>query len=376
MTSNRGERTFEGIMPAPQVLGAGLVTADIVQLCGPDWQPLANEPAAYYAGGTVGNVLCYLAAFGWKTRLLGASGDDLLGDVVRKDLGRFGVDVDSLLVRRRTYTRRIAHRIVADGARRGAHRFSTDCFACGRDFPMFPPPKYEEVKALTADAINESTVLLIDRANEFTSELASRVSQIGGLVVFEPGYLSRNKDVVADVLSKTDVLKYSNELEWNDRPFSQFLERKRYPRLKLVIETRSAKGVRARRGNKEITLSMTPIMQVHDTAGAGDAFMAGFLTGLGQQRVHEVATVTDRVLEESLQRGQALGALACLFVGSKGLLYGKPLAEIEDAIRTTWRQRRPPNEFESTQLARSDLVPTDISPGLCRVCLMPTSERR
>src|SRR5207245_10044606 len=71
------------------VLGAGLVTADIVQLANSDWEPTSDQPS-YASGGTVCNILCHLARTGWHCELIGGVGNDTLGRVVVADLAHFG----------------------------------------------------------------------------------------------------------------------------------------------------------------------------------------------------------------------------------------------------------------------------------------------
>ena len=72
------------------VLGAGLVTADIVQLANGEWEPISDHPS-YASGGTVCNILSHLARTGWHCELIGGVGNDTLGTLVLDDLGHFRV---------------------------------------------------------------------------------------------------------------------------------------------------------------------------------------------------------------------------------------------------------------------------------------------
>ncbi len=136
------------------------------------------------------------------------------------------------------------------------------------------------------------TVLIIDRANEFTVALARFIHDRGGVTVFEPGYLSRNADNVEALLQVVDLLKYSEELKFQGQPFKQH-PLARSDNLKLVIETRGRAGVIARRKKTEIRLTTTPILKIVDTVGAGDAFMAGFLTGIAEKGLFELSDLPD-----------------------------------------------------------------------------------
>jgi len=224
--------------------------------------------------------------------------------------------------------------------------------------------------------------LIIDRANELTVELARRVAKVGGVVVFEPGYLpSRSAEprpsIVERIMQYVDILKYSEELPYGHKAFRDARPRNA-PKLKMIIETRGPRGVRFLRGNKEIRLTTTPIMKVVDSAGAGDAFMAGFLQGLGIAGLSELECVPNAVIEGALERGQALGGLACLFIGSKGILYSRTDAEIERAVSRTIVRQRPPGHFGRELLCSGIAVPDDVMGGaeVCLACRIPPKRPR
>lgn len=349
------------------VIGAGLVTVDILQLCTERW--VAQTKPVYFSGGTVCNILSHLGAFGWRCLILGGVGSDPFRNVIKEDLKKFGVDISGLVIRENALTRRITHLVVIDGQRRGMHKFMMRCPKCDQEFPPFAVPSHEEFLPLLEQNIDGSTILIIDRVNEFTIELARRVSAAGGVIIFEPGYLSRNEDLVKEMMQYVDLLKYSRELMWKGIPFSDSMP-VNHPKLKLTIETRGKRGVIASRRRKEIRLTTTPIMDIVDSAGAGDAFMAGFLTGLGPERLHYLGEVSDADLERALQRGQALGGLACLFVGSKGVLYRNTIEEIEDAIKPIVQNLHPPEEFGSSDLPEGIRLELK-SQKSCEICQLP-----
>src|SRR2546422_5905289 len=190
------------------VLGAGLVTADIVQLANSDWDPTSDQPS-YASGGTVCNILCHLARTGWHCELIGGVGNDTLGRLVLADLAHFGVGVRDVRLIEDKPTRRIGQLVSLDRTKFGLHRFSTHCVTCGCEFPPFQVSPPEEVLPRVDHLIHQRTVLIIDRANELTVALAAQVRAAGGVVVFEPGYLSRTRSSVEGVMSCTNILKYS-----------------------------------------------------------------------------------------------------------------------------------------------------------------------
>lgn len=347
------------------VIGAGLITADIIRLTDSEWRLQPGEPA-YIAGGTVCNILSYLSAWGWRTSLLGGIGDDELGSVVRDDLAARGVDTQRLIVRSGAKTRRIAHLVAARGQYAGTHRFMTNCPLCSTPFPSFVSPSVEQIESHIPET-NEDTILLLDRANRVTLALATRVAGAGGVVVFEPGHLPDNA-VVHELLQHVSFLKFSRELTWGGQPF-----RSRVPNdlanLHLIIETRGEDGVRVRGGGLELRLTKIASIDSVDTAGAGDGFMAGLLLGLGPARLRHLDQLTECELEAAVRRGQALGALACLHVGGKGVLYGKSRDELKAAIEETMDSRAAPPGFGSRELPRTCPLPwTETADVICPVC--------
>src|SRR5215217_5788294 len=312
-------------------VGAGLVTIDIIQEVSSNWLPL-EKSIVYSSGGTVCNILCHLGHAGWDATLVGAIGEDDLGQVLRADLDHLGVNSSALLAGG-TPTRRILHKIVSAGTEIGKHRFELSCSKCKRRFPPVAPPAFPAIEPLVKEVLHERTVLIVDRANELTAALVDQVAGAGGTVIFEPGYLpTRSSQVVWRILDQVDVLKYSSELIWKGQPFSKILNQSQGGHAKVVIETRGQRGVQIRRGNRRKTLVAQPMLTVRDSAGAGDAFMAGLLLHLGLEKIRNLNDVTDFDLEAAVARGQARGGLACAFLGSKGLLYNHTQEEIETAV--------------------------------------------
>lgn len=355
-----------------KVVGAGLITADLIIACDSRWQPV-SEPG-YTSGGTVTNIVSHLSYWGWDCDLVGGVGSDSLGAVVLGELRRFGADVSGVVTRAGAKTRRMGHLIAVDGPRRGQHRFVERCPSCGREFPPFPLVSFQELGHRHSEFL-QPTVLLVDRANPLTLEMAKAAKRVGGTVIFEPGYLSRSRDIVIELLSLADVVKFSEELIWEGNPFRES-PYSRPPNAALVVETRSGTGVVARRRGAEIRMTTTPVLDVIDSAGAGDAFMAGLLTGLGAERLSHLADVPDRDLEIALEKGQALGALTCRFIGANTILHATPRDALAAAIEFTMRERRIPPDFgsadlgEATRQQAESLQAEARRQGHCSTCLL------
>jgi len=145
-------------------------------------------------------------------------------------------------------------------------------------------------------------------------------------------------------------LKYSQDLLFEGKHFSEH-EFSSPKNARLVIETRSAEGVvvRSMTRRTRIRLTATLVTDAIDRAGAGDAFMAGFLLGLGDEGIADVGAIDERKLEEAIQRGQALGALTCLYIGATSLLEKLPLpAKLNEAISLTRKEHKIPEGLKNS----------------------------
>ena len=343
-----------------KIVGAGLVTADILLACDSLWSPLTLATAEYTSGGTVTNVLTHLGYQGWNCFLIGGVGSDELGSLVRDRLNKFNVNTDFLITRQAVSTRRMGHLVAVNGPKKGEHRFVENCPKCDREFRPFDVVNIDELGC--CPTFDSSTALFIDRANSLTVKLAEDAKSAGSTVIFEPGHLSQKRDIVQQVLNLTDILKYSKDLLFEGRPFSEhpFSSPKN---AKLIIETRSANGVVIRTRRSRIRLTITPLMSAIDRAGAGDAFMAGFLLGLGDEGIADVGAIDDRKLEEAVQRGQALGAMACLYIGATSLLENLSLTELNEAITLTVKEHKIPEGLNNNSVQKwlDAHQPTDIN---------------
>src|SRR5690349_12502006 len=68
-----------------KLVAAGFLALDVVF-------GLEDAAPQFYAGGTSGNIATGLAYLGWNSLPIGRLADDVAGDVVRKDLERWGVE--------------------------------------------------------------------------------------------------------------------------------------------------------------------------------------------------------------------------------------------------------------------------------------------
>jgi fructokinase len=291
--------------------------------------------------------------------------------ILKQDLEAFGVDIEHLISQAEVSTRRIGHLISVEGRNRGMHRFSMQCFNCKRHFPKSPSVNQMNAGSSIYDRIGAETLLILDRANAFTLELARRTASKKGLVMFEPGHLPRENNIIGELMAYVDILKYSEELRRGGYPLEETICI-RWPRLRLIVETRGAEGVKVSvpRRNSEIRLNTTyrtQDMTISDLSGAGDAFTAGFLSNLGPRGIRDVDGLDNMRLEEAINYGQAMGALACLFYGSNGLLYAKTREEIKRAVKSVIRARKLPTDFDALPRMRRKKFRNSRS-NVCKIC--------
>lgn len=123
---------------------------------------------------------------------------------------------------------------------------------------------------------------------------------------------------IEECIGASDVVKASEEdVEWLHAGASPEEVAGRWGRLgaALVVITRGGDGALVYRGSGEsFTVAAQPV-QVADTVGAGDSFMAGLLSGLldagllGEAPARERLRVADRqVIADTVARGMSTGA--------------------------------------------------------------------
>jgi fructokinase len=233
-----------------------------------------------HSGGAPANVAVGLSRLGLETAFVGVVGDDEFGHLLDARLSAQGVQT------RLRYT---------SEAKTGVWFVAIDAEG---ERSFFTP-----TGAASADKlIDESDVLRVPQARIFhcgssahvrpeaqaALRIAVRRARERGMVVsFDPNVrahlwpdLRQLRDLCADVLPFCDVVKLSeDELEICAGAFTPMaaLDRLAAVGVRLACVTLGAKGAVARRDG--ITLEVpAPRVQVADTTGAGDGFVAGLLS--------------------------------------------------------------------------------------------------
>ena len=235
-------------------------------------------PATEMSGGSVANTVAGFANLGGSTAYIGRVKADQLGGIFNHDMRSLGVDIRLQPGRNGAPTARSYILITGDG-QRTMQTYLGACTELGTrhvtEETMGTPkvvliegyvwdlPEGPELarKAMTIAAANGTTVAL-SLSDSFCVER----------------HLASFKEAVSDgvdiVVADEDEINTLMGTESFDDTVAavSVLE-------KLFVMTRSDKGSVIVRGDRTIVQPATPVAEVVDTTGAGDAYCAGFLFG-------------------------------------------------------------------------------------------------
>lgn len=274
-----------------RVLVAGHVNWDVTLVV--DSLPAADEEAAIRdrhrgGGGSAANVAAGLAGLSVPASLLGSVGDDEPGRLVREELAERGVDVDGVAtVPGATSTKYL---LVTDG----------DVAVLGMDGvnEALGPEDVEQT-----DVADVEHVHLTGQRGATAERLVDLAVDAGCSVSLDPGRRASERGLDG-LVDDVDVVFGT------DREVSTLFEdgvagAAREDRL--IVETSGPGGATCYDGAHEPSHPGF-VVDVADTSGAGDAFVAGFLS---------VWLDDGTALERALRVGNACGAIASRHVGAR-----------------------------------------------------------
>ena len=266
-------------------------------------------------GGAPANVSVGIARLGGDSGFIGRVGNDPFGHFMRQTLQQEHVDVSHMHFdhQHRTST------VVVDLDEQGERTFtfmvrpSADLFLVEADLPDFSTNQWLHVCSIALSA---------EPSRSTTFSAMEKIKRSGGRVSFDPNI---REDLWQDMallhacldraLRLADVVKLSeeelkfitgsNELEHG---IAKIIERYE---TELLLVTQGKAGVLAAFQQEIIHFSARPVVSV-DTTGAGDAFVAGLLTGLAAKGMPK----DSRELEPTLSLAQTCGALATTAKGA------------------------------------------------------------
>lgn len=271
-------------------------------------------------GGAPANVAVGIARLGGTSGFIGRVGDDPFGALMQRTLLTEGVDITYLKQDEWHRTSTVLVDLNDQGERSFTFmvRPSADLFLETTDLPCW---RHGEWLHLCSIALSAEP----SRTSAFTAMTAIR--HAGGFVSFDPNI---REDLWQDehllrlclrqALQLADVVKLSEE-EWrlisgktqNDREICALA--KEYE-IAMLLVTKGAEGVVVcYRGQVHHFAGMS--VNCVDSTGAGDAFVAGLLTGLSSTGL----STDEREMRQIIDLAQRCGALA---VTAKGAMTALP----------------------------------------------------
>lgn len=235
-------------------------------------------------GGAAANVAVGLARLGVKSAFMGKVGDEAFGHLLANTLRQDGVDVDSLRI---------------DGRARTALAFVTLSKGGERDFLFYRHPSADML--FTTDEVDKQA---IERAKIFhfdsislaaeqpreTALFAADLAVSGHKLISYDVNLrlplwtnaTEAKQGIIEGLKRATIVKLSDdELEFltGGSTADDIRTKLWHDGLELVVLTLGEKGCIAMTKHGELTIPSLSV-QVVDTTGAGDGFVAGLLAGI------------------------------------------------------------------------------------------------
>ncbi|CCG87122.1 aminoimidazole riboside kinase [Erwinia piriflorinigrans] len=273
-------------------------------------------------GGAPANVAVGIARLGGNSAFIGCVGDDPFGEFLQQTLLREGVDIASMYRAAGQRTSTVLVSLDTEGERHFTFmvRPSADLFLSTDRLPEFA----------SGEGLHLCSIALSAEPSRSAALHAMRaIKQVGGWVSFDPNLRSdlwQDADemarIVAEAFSLADIIKLSeDELHsLTDRPTLEqgidHFTRRYQPALLLV--TRGSQGVSVWQSG-HLQHFAAPKVEVVDTTGAGDAFVAGLLAAL----VQENDPLQPQRLAFAVQQAQSSGAAATT---AKGAMTALPYA--------------------------------------------------
>ena len=231
------------------------------------WDVIDGVP---HIGGAPFNFAAHAARCGLKSGIVSAVGDDELGRDALKAATGFGVDVSQVSV----------HPVLPTGTVNVTLQNGIP------SYEIVQPVAWDEIALperlhLTPRAFYFGT--LSQRGPLSAATLSELLRKFESSIVFFDVNLRQDfwdAEIVGKGLANADILKVNDE-EMNRLGFVPDDLLARFPRLKIIVETRGALGCRivSRKGERFDSPAFTD-EPVVDTVGAGDSFSAAFLASL------------------------------------------------------------------------------------------------
>ena len=271
-----------------------------------------------FPGGSPLNLSFGLARLGMDVSFLTRLGDDERGRAIERHLSSAGVVVTRSAS---AGSRTSVATAVLDESGSASYEFDIEWA-----LPSVLPP-LGEVDVLHIGSIGA----LLDPGARDVAALVTRLRPTATISYdpnIRPQLLGRREDVLARVealVALSDVVKASDEdLAWLYPAVSPLTAAERWLALgpALVVVTRGSRGSLARTRDNGLESPSLPVTVV-DTIGAGDSFMAGLLSGLGDAgllgapRRQALRAIDETTLAAVIDRATACAAITVSRAGAQ-----------------------------------------------------------
>ena len=235
-------------------------------------------PATEMSGGSVANTIAGFANLGGRAAYIGRVSDDQLGEIFNHDMRSLGIDIRLQPSPDGAPTAR-SHIMITEDGQRTMNTYLGACTELG--VADIAPETFGKPKAVLIEGyvwdIAEGPALA-----KKAMELAAKSRSTVALSLSDSFCVERHRESFAEAIRDGAHIVVADEDEINvlmgTDNFDDTLEAIRN-HDNLFVVTRSDKGsVILHRGEQHVQ-NATPVEQVIDTTGAGDAYCAGFLYG-------------------------------------------------------------------------------------------------
>jgi fructokinase len=235
-------------------------------------------PGQESSGGSAANTCAVAAALGARVAFLGRVADDQLGRVFRHDIAAAGVYFPTPPLLGGAPTARSLIAVTPDG-QRTMNTFLGACLALGE-------ADVDEALVAASAIIYLEGYLFDPPAAQAAFRRAAAAAHAAGrqvaLSLSDPFCVDRHRDAFRDLVTRHVDILFANEAEicalYERNELAAAASHARQD-VSLAALTRSEAGSLILRGDETVEVDAVSTTVV-DTTGAGDAYAAGFLTGL------------------------------------------------------------------------------------------------
>ncbi len=273
-----------------------------------------------YPGGAPANVACALVKLGTPAGFIGCVGEDDTGASLVELLRTTGVDVDGVQRHATLPTREVYVLRSEEGDRQFAgfgDRDTTEFADAHLKADRLPTELFNTADFLvlgTLELAYPETRAAIERALELAEQNYVKILvDVNWRPMFWPNP-DEAKPLIQNLIKRVDYLKLSDdEAEWLFDTHDPGAITHRLGEMDGVLVTAGSKESRYCLGENEGKLQTFDI-EVEDTTGAGDSFVAGFLHQVCQQGIH---VLNDPAMAEQIMSyANAVGALTTTRAGA------------------------------------------------------------